>query len=211
MKMKNIVILVSGNGTNLQVILDSLAAGTLTGCRAVGVISNRSDAYALERAMKAGVPTFVLSPKQFETREDFTAAMLRKLDELRADILVLAGYLVIMPLEIVTKYENRIVNVHPSLLPAFGGKGNYGIKIHENVLSRGVKITGATVHLLDGGTDTGPIILQKAVLVHETDTPQTLQKRVMEEAEYVLLPRAIQLMADDRLHVENGRVRCKQG
>ena len=170
------------------------------------MISNNAGAYALERARKKGIPAECISPKNYETREDFHRALLDELRKNQVDLVVLAGYLVAIPPMIVEAYPNRIINIHPSLIPSFCGTGFYGLKVHEGALSRGVKVTGATVHFVDAGTDTGPIILQKAVEVQEEDTPEILQRRVMEEAEWKILPRAIDLIANGKVTVREGRV-----
>ena len=193
-----VLVCVSGGGTNLQAILDAEKAGKLGNTEIVRVISNNANAYALERAKKAGVEACCVSPKDFPDREIFHKAFLAAVDEAAPDLIVLAGFLVVLPEEMVIRYRNRIINVHPSLIPSFCGKGYYGLKVHEAALERGVKITGATVHFVDEGTDTGPIILQKAVAVHEEDTPERLQRRVMEEAEWILLPEAIRMIAEGK-------------
>lgn len=189
-------VLVSGGGTNLQAILDSLEAGKITNASLEVVISNNPNAYALERARKHGIPAQAISPKDFSSREAFNDALLAALEEYHLDLIVLAGFLVVIPEKMVKRYPNRIINVHPSLIPAFCGTGYYGLKVHEAALTRGVKLTGATVHFVDEGTDTGPILMQKAVEVKEGDTPETLQRRVMEEAEWVILPATIQKLAN---------------
>lgn len=204
---KKLAVFVSGGGTNFQAIVDAVSAGTLTNVEVTALFSSSRKAYALERAAKAGIPAFCFVPKEYENRDEFTDAMLVKLKELEIDLIALAGYMVVLDPRIVREYQNRVVNIHPSLIPAFCGKGNYGIHIHENALARGVKLAGATTHLIDDGTDTGPIVLQKAVPVLDDDTPEILQKRVMQECEYIILPQTIQLMADDRLQVEGHRVR----
>lgn len=193
--MLNTAVLVSGGGTNLQAILDAIDNGTIRNTRICRVISNNPGAYALERARKAGVPSLCISPKDYPDRQAFHAALLKELKESEADLVVLAGYLVNIPPEIVDAYEGRMINIHPSLIPSFCGTGFYGLKVHEAVLRRGVKITGATVHFVDKGTDTGPILLQKAVEVQEGDTPEILQRRVMEQAEWIILPQAIDQIA----------------
>lgn len=205
--MLKLAVLVSGGGTNLQAIMDSIENGKITNAVIETVISNNRNAYALERAKKAGIPAICISPKDYENREAFHSALLRALEESGADLVVLAGCLVVIPEKIVERYENRIINIHPALIPSFCGKDYYGIKVHEGVLARGVKVTGATVHFVDRGTDTGPIILQKAVEVKEDDTPESLQQRVMEEAEWVIMPKAIDLIANGKITVENKRVR----
>ena len=202
--MLKTAVLVSGGGTNLQAILDAIDSGDVTDARVHVVISNNPDAYALERAKNKGIEALCISPKNYETREEFYDVLLDALKERQTDLIVLAGYLVAIPPKIVRAYENRIINVHPSLIPSFCGKGYYGLKVHEAALQKGVKVTGATVHFVDEGTDTGPIILQKAVYVQPGDTPEILQKRVMAEAEHQLLPKAIQLIASGHVRVENG-------
>ncbi len=190
-----IVVLVSGGGTNLQAIIDGINNNTIRDTEIVEVVSNNANAYALTRAKENGINGKCISPKDFASREDFNRALVAEMDNLNPDLIVLAGYLVNIPSEMVKKYTNKIINIHPSLIPSFCGKGYYGLKVHEGALKRGVKITGATVHFVDEGTDTGPIILQKAVEVKEGDTPEILQKRVMEEAEWVILPKAIDMIA----------------
>ena len=208
--MLKVAVLVSGGGTNLQAILDAVEAGTITHAQICAVISNNPGAYALERARKKGVEAVCISPKDYETREAFHEALLKKLQSVRADLIVLAGLLVVIPEMLVRAYPNRIINVHPSLIPSFCGTGFYGLKVHEAALSRGVKVTGATVHFVDAGTDTGPIILQKAVEVREGDTPQVLQRRVMEQAEWVILPKAIDLIANGKVTVTDGLAHISQ-
>lgn len=194
--MLRVGIMVSGGGTNLQAILDAVDAGAITNAEIAVVISNNQGAYALERAKLHGIQTAAISPKEFESREAFNEAFLRKVDEYQLDLIVLAGFLVTIPTEMIQQYEGRIINVHPSLIPSFCGVGYYGLKVHEAALARGVKVTGATVHYVDSGMDTGPIILQKAVEVQDGDTPEVLQRRVMEEAEWVILPQAINQIAN---------------
>lgn len=193
--MLNIVVCVSGGGTNLQAIIDGIKEGSIEDTRIIGVISNNVGAYALKRAETENIPAFCISPKSFGSREEFNQAFLSKLKRLKPDLIVLAGFLVILPPEMTQIYRNRIINIHPSLIPSFCGTGYYGLKVHEAVLARGVKVTGATVHYVDEGTDTGEIIMQKAVEVKEGDTPEILQRRVMEEAEWVILPAAINQIA----------------
>lgn len=195
--MLKIVVMVSGGGTNLQAIIDGIAKGDVKNAQIVGVISNNYGVYALERAAKAGIDSSVVSPKDFPDRESFNDALLAKVKEYTPDLIVLAGFLVVIPEKMIDEYENQIINIHPSLIPAFCGTGYYGLKVHEAALARGVKITGATVHFVDKGTDTGPIIMQKAVEVKENDTPEILQRRVMEEAEWKLLPAAINKIANE--------------
>ncbi|MDR1772453.1 MAG: phosphoribosylglycinamide formyltransferase [Hungatella sp.] len=194
--MLKIGILVSGGGTNLQAVLDAIDCGRITNAEVKVVISNNRNAYALERARNHGIEAFCISPGDFQEREDFYEALLSKIDQYCLDLIVLAGYLVAVPAAMIQKYRNRIINVHPSLIPSFCGKGYYGLRVHEAALARGVKVTGATVHYVDEGMDTGPILLQKAVEVREGDTPEILQRRVMEEAEWQILPEAIQLIAN---------------
>lgn len=197
--MLNIVVCVSGGGTNLQAIIDGIEKGHIANTKIAGVISNNASAFALKRAERAKIPAYCISPKDFPDRPSFNKAFLEKIKELNPDLIVLAGFLVIIPQQMIEDYRNRIINIHPSLIPSFCGTGFYGLKVHEEVLKRGVKITGATVHYVDEGTDTGRIISQKAVEVLEGDTPEILQKRVMEQAEWVILPEAINRIA---LHME---------
>ena len=196
--MLDLVVLVSGGGTNLQAIIDAIDNGTITNARIRAVISNNQNAYALERARRHGIEAICVSPKEYADRELFNQAFLDTVDAYQPGLIVLAGFLVVIPPAMIQKYEKKIINIHPSLIPSFCGTGYYGLKVHEAALTRGVKITGATVHYVDEGTDTGPILLQKAVEVREGDTPQELQRRVMEEAEWVILPEAIQLIANGR-------------
>lgn len=203
--MLRVGVLVSGGGTNLQAIIDAVENKTITNTEIVTVISNNKTAYALERAKKHGIESLCISPKDYATREQFHEALYQALEERELDLVVLAGYLVVIPEKIITKYENRILNIHPSLIPSFCGTGYYGLTVHEKALERGVKVTGATVHFVDTGTDTGPILLQQPVMVEQDDTPKTLQQRVMEEAEWVILPKAIHLIANGKVTVENGK------
>lgn len=207
--MLKLAVLVSGGGTNLQAIIDKIENRTITGAQIAVVISNKKDAYALERAKNHGIKAECVAPKEYESREAFDRALLETVESYQADLIVLAGYLVIVPEIVVKKYRNRIINIHPSLIPSFCGTGYYGLKVHEAVLQRGCKVTGATVHFVDEGTDTGPIVLQKAVEVKEEDTPELLQKRVMEEAEWKILPEAIDLIANDKIEVADNLVRRK--
>lgn len=207
--MLKVVVLVSGGGTNLQAIIDAINTKTITNTEIIGVISNNKNAYALERAKQHNIFAKCISPKDYETREAFNDAFLEELNGLNPDLIVLAGFLVVIPKEMIKQYENRIINIHPSLVPAFCGKGYYGLKVHEKALERGVKVVGATVHFVDEGTDTGPIILQKAVSVQQGDTPEILQRRVMEEAEWKILPEAIHLIANGKIKVENRQVRIE--
>lgn len=204
--MLRTAVLVSGGGTNLQAIIDAVESGRITNTELTAVISNNKNAFALERAKKAGIRDIVVSPKDYADREAFNEALIETIDTLHVDLIVLAGYLVVIPPRMIEKYENRIINIHPSLIPAFCGTGFYGLKVHEAALERGVKVAGATVHFVDKGTDTGPILLQKAVVVEEGDTPPILQQRVMEQAEWILLPQAIDLIANDKVVVIDGRV-----
>ncbi len=194
--MLNVVVLVSGGGTNLQAIIDAVEDGRITNARLSGVISNNKNAYALERAKRHGIRHLCISPKDFASRDAFNSRLLEEVDKLEPGLIVLAGFLVVIPPEMVRKYPNRIINIHPSLIPSFCGTGYYGLKVHEAALARGVKVTGATVHFVDEGTDTGPILLQKAVEVEPGDTPEILQRRVMEQAEWKLLPEAVNLIAN---------------
>ncbi|HJB46036.1 MAG TPA: phosphoribosylglycinamide formyltransferase [Candidatus Mediterraneibacter surreyensis] len=198
-----VVVMVSGGGTNLQAIIDSVKNGTITNTQIVGVISNNKNAYALKRAEENDIPSMCVSPKDFETRDIFNEKLLEAVDSYEPDLIVLAGFLVVIPPEMIKKYENRMINIHPSLIPSFCGKGYYGLKVHEAALARGVKVVGATVHFVDEGTDTGPIILQKAVEVQQGDTPEVLQRRVMEQAEWKILPKAIDLIANGKVQVDD--------
>ncbi len=204
--MLRVVVMVSGGGTNLQAILDAMKDGKITNAEISGVISNKKDAYALTRAEGAGIPAVCVSPKDYAQREDFNEALLAAVDSFAPDLVVLAGFLVILPELLVKNYKNRMINIHPALLPSFGGKGYYGLRVHEEVLARGCKVTGATVHFVDEGCDSGPILLQKAVEVKHSDTPEVLQRRVMEEAEWQILPRAIDLISNGKVVFEDGRV-----
>ena len=207
--MLNIVVLVSGGGTNLQAIMDKIADGTVTNTKIAAVISNNTNAYALERAKNAGIPAECISPKQFENRDLFNEALLAGVKKYNPDLVVLAGFLVIIPPALIAEYRNRLINIHPSLIPSFCGTGYYGLKVHEAVLARGNKVTGATVHFVDEGTDTGPILLQKAVYVQQGDTAEVLQKRVMVEAEWEILPQAIDAIANGRVVMEDGKAWIK--
>lgn len=195
--MLRVVVMVSGGGTNLQAILDAIDGGKITGASVEAVISNNRGAYALERAKKHGIPAVCVSPKDYENRAAFNRALLERVKEYQPDLVVLAGFLVTIPPEMIREYPGKIINIHPSLIPSFCGVGYYGLKVHEAALKRGVKVTGATVHYVDEGVDSGPIILQKAVEVKEGDTPEILQRRVMEEAEWKILPEAINRIANE--------------
>jgi phosphoribosylglycinamide formyltransferase-1 len=194
--MLRVGVLVSGGGTNLQAIIDAIAAGKITNAEIEVVISNKKDAYALERAKDNNIEAVCVSPKDYENRDDFNKALMDTIDGYNLDLIVLAGFLVVLPAELTRKYAGKIINIHPSLIPSFCGVGFYGLKVHEEALKRGVKVTGATVHFVDEGTDTGPIIFQKAVEVQDGDTPEVLQKRVMEQAEWIILPKAINDIAN---------------
>ena len=197
--MLRVLVCVSGGGTNLQAIIDRVADGSIGNTEIVRVISNNPGAYALERAKEAGIEGICVSPKNYENRQAFHKAFLEAVDAAKPDLIVLAGFLLVIPEEMIAKYRGRIINIHPSLIPSFCGTGYYGLKVHEKALERGVKVTGATVHYVDEGTDTGPIILQKAVSVEEGDTPEILQRRVMEQAEWVILPKAIDMIAREKM------------
>lgn len=197
--MLRVVVCVSGGGTNLQAIIDSIEAGRVTNTEIIAVISNNAGAKALDRAKAHGIEGICLSPKSFETREAFNEAFTARMIEMNPDLIVLAGFLVKIPEAMVAAFPGKIINIHPSLIPSFCGVGYYGLKVHEKALERGVKVTGATVHFVDSGMDTGPIIAQKAVYVQPGDTPEILQHRVMEEAEWILLPQAIDDIANNRL------------
>ena len=205
--MLKVTVLVSGGGTNLQAILDAIDRKEIQNAEISAVISNNPGAYALERARLKGIPALCISPKEYGTREAFHEALLKALRDSGADLVVLAGCLVVIPESIIREYKGRMINIHPSLIPSFCGKGYYGLKVHEEALKRGVKVTGATVHFVDEGTDTGPIILQKPVTVEDDDTPETLQKRVMEQAEWILLPEAVDAIANGRMEIKDGKCR----
>lgn len=207
--MLRIAVMVSGGGTNLQAIIDRVADGTITNTEIAVVISNNHGVRALERAQKAGIPARCISPKDYLDRQTFNQALLDAVDSYQVDLIVLAGFLVVIPEQMIERYENRIINIHPSLIPAFCGTGYYGLKVHEAALARGVKVVGATVHFVDKGTDTGPIILQKAVDVQEGDTPEILQRRVMEQAEWKILPQAIHLIANGKVSVVDGKTKIQ--
>ena len=205
--MLKVAVCVSGGGTNLQAIIDRVKDGTITNTELVLVISNKPGAYALERAAAAGIDTAVIEPKAYPSRDAFGEAMIDALQKAGVDLVVLGGYLVILPENLVKAFEGRMINIHPSLIPSHCGEGYYGLKVHESVLARGNKVTGATVHFVDEGTDSGPIILQKAVEVLDDDTPETLQRRVMEQAEWVILPKAIDLIANDRIEIIDNKTK----
>lgn len=202
--MLKIAVLVSGGGTNLQAIIDAVADGGIKDTEITAVISNNRNAFALERAKKAGIEALVVAPKDYEDRAQFNQALLDTLNLLKVDLIVLAGYLVVIPEAVIDAYPNKIINIHPSLIPAFCGTGYYGLKVHEAALKRGVKVVGATVHFVDKGTDTGSIIMQKAVAVENGDTPEILQRRVMEQAEWKLLPAVIDKIAHGKVRVTDG-------
>ena len=207
--MLKVVVLVSGGGTNLQAIMDAVDNGTITNTEIVGVISNNKNAYALERAKAKGIPGPCVSPKEFATREEFNDALLATVQGMNPDLVVLAGFLVVIPEKMIAAYRNRIINIHPSLIPSFCGTGYYGLKVHEAALEKGVKVVGATVHFVDEGTDTGAIIMQQPVAVEKGDTPERLQRKVMEQAEWIIMPKAIDLIANDRLEIVDGKVWIK--
>ncbi len=207
--MLRVVVMVSGGGTNLQAIIDAVQAQQITNTEIVGVISNNKNAFALERAEKHGIKALCISPKDYEDRAVFNTALLDAVNDMKPDLIVLAGFLVVIPKEMIATYPNQIINIHPSLIPAFCGTGYYGLKVHEAALSRGVKVVGATVHFVDDGTDTGPIILQKPVMVQDGDDAKTLQLRVMEEAEWNILPQAIDYIANGKVNVIDGKVIIK--
>ena len=207
--MLKLAVCVSGGGTNLQAIIDAIDNGIITNAKIEVVISNNKNAYALERAKQHGINALCISPKEFENREAFNQAFLEKLNSFHVDLVVLAGFLVVIPEMMIKQYRNRIINIHPSLIPSFCGTGYYGLKVHEGALARGVKVTGATVHFVDEGTDTGPIILQKPVMIEQDDTPQSLQRRVMEQAEWKILPEAINLIANGKVEVVDGKTVIK--
>ena len=194
--MLRVLACVSGGGTNLQALIDRIEDGSIEGAQIVKVISNNPGVFALERAKKHGIEGRTVTPKDYADRAEFNEALLAAVDEAKPDLIVLAGFLVVIPPKMIEKYSGKIINIHPSLIPSFCGTGYYGLKVHEAALERGVKVTGATVHYVDEGTDTGPIILQKAVEVQEGDTPKVLQQRVMEQAEWIILPKAVQMIAD---------------
>lgn len=204
--MLRVLVLVSGGGTNLQAIIDAKNEGKITGAELVGVISNNKTVKSLERARNAGIPAVSVSPKDYENRELFNEAFLEEVNKFAPDLIVLAGFLVAIPPKMVSQYSNRIINIHPSLIPSFCGVGYYGLKVHEKALERGVKVTGATVHFVTEGMDEGPIIAQKAVMVEDGDTAEVLQKRVMEQAEWLILPQAIDDIANHRIAVEGHMV-----
>ena len=204
--MLRVAVMVSGGGTNLQAIIDAVKDGTITNTELVAVISNNAGAYALTRAKDNNIPAYCISPKNYESRDAFNDALLDKVNELNVDLIVLAGFLVRIPEKMVHQYSHRIINIHPSLIPSFCGVGFYGLKVHEAALAKGVKVSGATVHYVDEGMDTGEIIFQKAVDVLDGDTPETLQRRIMEQAEWQIMPKVIDLIAHDKVHVKDGRV-----
>ena len=205
--MLRVTVCVSGGGTNLQAIIDRIADGTIRNAQIVQVVCNNPGAFALERAAKAGIPACCVSPKDYPDREAFHEALLAKINEAAPDLIVLAGFMVAVPHQVCAAYAGRIINIHPALIPSFCGKGHYGLHVHEKALERGVKVTGAKVHFVDEDLDTGPIILQKAVDIQEDDTPQTLQRRVMEQAEWIILPRAIDLFSQGSVRIEGRRTR----
>lgn len=197
--MLKIGVLVSGGGTNLQAIINKIEDGYIQNCKIVSVVSNKKEAYALERAKKYNIETAVISKRDYENKELYDEALINHFKTKEVDLIVLAGFMVVLGKKFIQAYQNKIINIHPSLIPSFCGNGFYGIKVHEAALNRGVKVTGATVHIVDEGTDTGPILLQKAVNVNDNDTPETLQKRVMEEAEWIIYPKAIKMIAEGEI------------
>lgn len=203
--MKHIVVLVSGGGTNLQALIDAQSRGELRGGSISCVISSKADAYALERARNAGISTRVVARKAYPDNKSYSKALLEALSQEQADLIVLAGFMTILDASIIQAYRNRIINVHPSLIPSFCGDGFYGLHVHEHALAKGVKLTGATVHFVTEVCDGGPIILQKAVAVENDDTPEILQRRVMEQAEWKILPEAVSLFCEGRLKVIGDR------
>lgn len=209
--MLKLGILVSGGGSNLQAIIDKKEEGYLPKCQIELVISSNEEAYALERAKKHGIQAYVLKPKDFNTKEEYDRALIRELEDKGIDLVVLAGFMIILGKEFIRSFEGRIINVHPALIPAFAGKGYYGLRVHQEVLEYGVKITGASVHFVDIGTDTGPIILQRAVEVRDDDSPETLQKRVMVEAEWQILPEAIKLISEGKVKIVARKVSIGRG
>lgn len=208
--MLKVVVCVSGGGTNLQAVIDGVQKGSVTNVEIVRVISNNKNVYALERAKNAGIEAVCVSPRDYADREQFNEALVKEVDAADPDLIVLAGFLVTIPPQLIRKYEHKIINIHPSLIPSFCGTGYYGLKVHEAALARGVKVTGATVHFVDEGMDTGPIIMQKPVAVRAGDTPEILQKRVMEEAEWIILPWSLNLIANGKVTVENGQARVSE-
>ena len=205
--MKKIAVLVSGGGTNLQALIDAQSRGEIVGGEIAAVISSAPSAFALERAAKAGIPGYVIARKEFSSNQAMTLALVDKLKELNIDLVVLAGFMVILTEEMVKAYPNAIINVHPALIPSFAGPGCYGLHVHEKALEYGVKLSGATVHFVSEECDGGPIISQKAVEVLPDDTPEVLQRRIMEQAEWKLLPQAVSLFCQGRLRVEGRTVR----
>lgn len=207
--MLRIGVLVSGGGTNLQAIIDAVKSGDITNTEIAVVISNNKTAFALERAKTNNIDAVCVSPKDYETRDEFNTELINTIDSYNLDLIVLAGCLVVLPEALIKKYRNKIINIHPSLIPSFCGTGYYGLKVHEKALERGVKVTGATVHFVDEGTDTGPIIFQKTVEVLPDDTPKVLQQRVMEEAEWIIMPKAIDYIANGRVEIKDNIVITK--
>lgn len=208
--MLKLAVLVSGGGTNLQALIDQIEQNKLPGVKIEVVISNKQGVYALERAKLYKIPCHVIQKKTYPDSNAFGEALLALIDRYQVDLVVLAGCLMIIPEQVVRNYRNRIINIHPALIPSFCGAGYYGLKVHEAVLARGVKVTGATVHFVDEGCDTGPIILQKAVTVCDGDTPEVLQQRVMEEAEWIILPEAVRLISENRITIDNHLVKIKK-
>lgn len=208
--MLKIGVLVSGGGTNLQAIIDRINDGTITDAKIVSVVSNKENAYALERIKKYNIDGKCIKPRDYTTRQEFNIAIRDHFLSLGVNLILLAGYMVVLSEEFVRAFPNRIMNIHPSLIPAFCGNGYYGLRVHQGVIDRGIKVTGATVHFVDEGTDTGPIILQKAVEVRDDDTPEILQRRVMEEAEWIIYPEAIRLYSEGRIEIQGNRVMIRK-
>ena len=202
---KNIAVLVSGGGTNLQALIDAEKSGIIKSGKIKLVISNKDGAFALERAKKAEIDTYTVLKKNFSSHAEFESEIIRILDENEIDLIVLAGFMSILSENFTTHYKNKILNVHPSLIPSFCGEGFYGLHVHEAALKKGVKVTGATVHIVNEIPDGGPIVMQRAVYIEENDTPEVLQKRVMEQAEWKILPESVELMCSDKIKIENGR------
>ena len=208
--MVRTAVLVSGNGTNLQSIINAINFGRIKNCELAAVISSRPDAYALERAKSADIPSFVIDYKHFPNREGFNEAIYKKLKSLDIELVVLAGFLVVLGASVVEAFENRIINIHPSLVPSFCGEGLYGLRVHQAALNYGVKLSGATAHFATAQADMGPVISQRAIEIHEDDTAESLQKRIMEEVEWNILPEAISLYCEDRLQVAGRIVHIKE-
>lgn len=210
-KIKNIVVLTSGGGTNLQALIDAEKRGELGAGKITCVIASKSDAYSLTRAEKNGIKTRTLIRKDYPDSQKYSEDMRDILLEEKADVIVYAGFMTILGKAVCDTFENRMINVHPALIPSFCGKGYYGLRVHEEALKKGVKVSGATVHFVTAECDAGPIILQKSVNVEDNDTPQTLQKRIMEQAEWKILPKAVRLLCDEKIKIRNGKTYIEQG